>query len=54
MIFKTDKDRNNVYRNILSTNEGKMMLIDILDVLHFWDTAMPPTLSEVEVNILNL
>lgn len=54
MIFKTDKDRNNVYRNTFSSNEGKMVLVDILDVLHFWDTVMPPNLSEVEQNALNL
>lgn len=54
MIFKTDKDRNNAYRNAFSSNEGKMVLVDILDVLHFWDTVMPPSLSEVEQNALNL
>lgn len=54
MIFKTDKDRNNAYRNTFFSNEGKLVLVDILDVLHFWDTVMPPSLSEVEQNALNL
>lgn len=62
MIFKTDKntdaeaerDRRNAYRNVLSTNEGKMVLVDILGTLGFWDTVIPPRVSETEHNILNL
>ena len=31
-----------------------MVLVDILDVLHFWDTVSAPNLSGVEQNALNL
>lgn len=54
MIFKSEKDRNNAYKNTFSTNEGRLVLIDILDVLHFWDTVVAPNLSEIEQNALNL
>lgn len=31
-----------------------MVLVDILDVLHFWDTVVAPNLSDAEQNALNL
>lgn len=54
MVFKTEKDRHNAYKNTFSTNEGKMVLVDILGVLGFWDTVIPPGLSETEHNVLEL
>ena len=54
MIFKTEKDRNIAYRNVFSSNEGRMVLIDILGALGFWDTVIPPNITDVEHNVLNL
>lgn len=54
MIFKTEKDREIAYRNIFSTIEGRMVLVDILDGLHFWDISKSPNRTDVEMNILNL
>lgn len=54
MIFKTEKDRKNAYHNTFSSNEGRMVLVDILGTLGFWDTIIGEGLSEVEQNVLNL
>ena len=54
MVFKTEKDRNNAYHNTFSTNEGKMVLVDILGMLGFWDTIQSQNLSEVEHHVLSL
>lgn len=54
MIFKTEKDQKNAYHNAFTPLEGKRVLVDILDCLHFWDTTVPPNLSEIEQNVLNL
>lgn len=54
MIFKTDKDRRMAYRNVFSSNEGRMVLVDILGTLGFWDTMTSEGLTEVEQNVLNL
>jgi hypothetical protein len=54
VIFKTEKDRRNAYRNAFAPLAGKQVLVDILDCLHFWDTTVSPNLSEIEQNALNL
>ena len=54
MIFKTEKDREQAYKNLFSSVQGKMVLVDVLDALHFWDTVMPPNLTEVELNAFNM
>ena len=54
MIFKTEKDRNIAYRNTFASNEDRMVLIDILGALGFWDTVIPPNITDVEHNVLNL
>ena len=54
MIFKTEKDRKNAYHNTFSSNEGRMVLVDILGVLGFWDTETSENLTIAEQNVLNL
>jgi hypothetical protein len=54
MIFKTEKDRQNAYHNTFSSNEGRLVLVDILGTLGFWDTITGEGLTEVEQNVLNL
>lgn len=54
MIFKTEKDRINSYRNVFSSNEGRMVLVDILATLGFWEIDALKHLTVVEQNILNL
>lgn len=54
MIFKTERDRNSAYYNTFSSNEGRMVLVDILGTLGFWDTITGEGLTEVEQNVLNL
>jgi len=54
VIFKTTKDRELAYKNLFSTLEGRMVLVDILGVLGFFDTRTGEGLTEVEQNVLNL
>lgn len=54
MIFKTEKDRKMAYHNTFSSNEGRMVLVDILGTLGFWDTTTSEALNEIEQNALNL
>ena len=54
MIFKTDKDRMIAYKNTFSSNEGRMVLVDILGTLGFFDTTTSEALSVAEQNVLNL
>ena len=54
MIFKTDKDRVNAYRNTFSTLEDTRVMVDILGTLGFWETTTREGLTPVEQNVLNL
>lgn len=54
MIFKTEKDQHNTYTNLFSTLEGRMVLVDILATLGFWETDAIEGLTPVEQNVLNL
>jgi len=54
MIFKTEKDRINACHNTFSSIENRMVLVDILGVLGFWDTEISEGVTEAEQNVLNL
>lgn len=54
MVFKTERDRNNAYRNTFASNQDQMVLVDILGTLGFWDTIGSANLSAEEQNALNL
>lgn len=57
MIFNEKdkgKSRRMAYHNVFSSNEGRMVLVDILGTLGFWDTITGEGLTEVEQNVLNL
>ena len=54
MIFKTEQDRMMAYKNLFSSLEGRMVLVDILGALGFFDTITGEDLTVVEQNVLNL
>lgn len=56
MIFKTDRDRNQAYRNTFTSGDGPRVLVDILGTLGFWNTfaKTSDTLTPAEQNILSL
>ncbi len=54
MIFKTDKDRNQAYRNTFITPQSVPVLVDILGTLGFWDTSASKALTPEEQNVLNI
>ncbi len=54
MIFKTEKDKTNAFRNTFGTTQGRMVLVEILGMLEFFETNVREGMTPVEQNVLNL